>query len=269
MRISLTILIVLLFSTPLESQTERQDLAFGDGERLEFNVSYRARMWPNTVVGDVVLTVTEQRNLFTIVGHGRSRQFFRWFFDLNDRYTTVMDATTLRPVRASERTRQGNYHFNNDMEFDWSTMTVRTAYRNLNRATENTHKTMRLTEHSVDAISLFYRLRNTDIATIRQGVPVPLDMVLKDTIRRIHYRFLGRETLTVPAGRFNTLKFSCTLATSADDASFQDGSEFFIWISDDGNRIPLQIESPIRVGSVRVRLTGFSGLRHPLNSRIR
>jgi len=268
MRFNLIILIALLLATPAKSHTEKPFLAFGDGEKLEFVVSYRAKLWPNTEVGDVVLTTSKQQNQFTVVGHGRSRPFFRWFFDLNDIYTSVMDASTLRPITASARIREGKYHFNSDMEFDWSEMVVRTTYRNLKR-TENKHKTMPITEHSVDGLSLFYRLRNTDTATLRKGVSVPLELVLEDTIRRISYKFLGREVLNVSGlGRFRTLKFSCTLATSQGE-SFEDGSEFFIWISDDRNRIPLLVESPIRVGSVRAKLKRYSGLRHPVDSKIK
>jgi len=263
---------ILLLATPVRLQTNQPPrvLAFGHGERLEFNVSYRARMWPNTVVGDVTLSVTERDGQFTIVGNGRSRAFFRWFFDLNDTYTIVMDAETLRPISVAERTRQSNWHFNSNFLFDWENMVVNTNWRNLNRATEYTYKTMPITEDCVDAISLFYRLRNTDPATLRVGVPVPLNMVLRNSIRQTHYTFLGREVLNIPGvGRFNTLRFSGMLVTSAPGESFDEGAQFYIWISDDLNRIPLQMQSPIRVGSVRIRLTGHSGLRHPLTSRIR
>ena len=265
MRFVLITLTTVLFAVSAKSQSE---LAFGDGERLEFAVSYRAKMWPNTDVGDLVLSVSKQHDLFTIVGHGQSRPFFRWFFDLNDTYTTLMDASTLKPLSASERTRHGKYQFDGNKEFDWSEMVVRSTWRTL-RHPENRHKTISITEQSVDALSLFYRLRNTDTATLKIGVPVPLEMVLKDTIRIVNYTFLGRDVLNVSGlGRFRAFKFSCTLATSSSE-SFEDGSEFFIWISDDLNRIPLLVESPIRVGSVRARLRRFDGLRHPMDSRIR
>ncbi|MCL2412889.1 MAG: DUF3108 domain-containing protein [Bacteroidales bacterium] len=266
----LLILTIVLFAAPAKLQTERPTvMAFGHGERLEFAVSYRARMWPNTVVGDISLSVSERQGLFTIVGNGRSRSFFRWFFDVNDTYTIVMDAQTLRPISYSERTRQNNWHFNADFKFDWDSMVVNTSWRRLHRDTANSYKTMPITEDCVDAISLFYRLRNTDPATLRVGVPVPLNMVLRNSIRQTNYTFLGREVLNISGvGRFNTLKFSVMLVTS-DDETFQDGSRFYIWISDDLNRIPLQIQSPIRVGSIRIRLTGHSGLKHPLTSRIR
>ncbi|MDR2886110.1 MAG: DUF3108 domain-containing protein, partial [Rikenellaceae bacterium] len=45
-------------------------------------------------------------------------------------------------------------------------------------------------------------------------------------------------------------------------------AEFFIWISDDQNKIPLYIESPIRVGSIRARMKKFDGLKYPLDSKI-
>ena len=41
-----------------------------------------------------------------------------------------------------------------------------------------------------------------------------------------------------------------------------------VWVSDDANHIPLRIESPITVGSVKVDMKGFQNLRHPLQSRI-
>ena len=268
MKFSLTILIIALFAVSAKSQSGRSTLAFGDGERLEFVVSYRARMWPNTDVGDVVLKVSQQQNRFTLEGRAQTRSFFRWFYELTETYTTVMDVSTLRPLTASGRTREKKYQFDGDMAFDWNEMVVQSTWRT-SRRPENRHKTIPITENSVDGLSLFYRLRNTDISTLRMGVPVPLELVLSDTIRTIYYKFLGREVLNVSGlGRFRTLKFSCTLATSEGE-SFEDGSEFFIWISDDRNRIPLLVESPIRVGSVRVRLRRHSGLRHPVDSRIR
>ena len=40
------------------------------------------------------------------------------------------------------------------------------------------------------------------------------------------------------------------------------------WVTDDANHIPIRIESPISVGSVKVDMMGYKGLRYPLNSLI-
>jgi hypothetical protein len=39
-----------------------------------------------------------------------------------------------------------------------------------------------------------------------------------------------------------------------------------VWVSDDANRIPVRVESPISVGSVKVDMMGYRNLRYPLTS---
>lgn len=145
---------------------------------------------------------------------------------------------------------------------------MHTSFRNHKNPTA-TLKTMPLTEGSFDAVALFFNLRCEDAAKFRPGEKHTLEMVLEDTIRRINYRLAGREVRNIKGvGKFRTLKFVCELATSSGE-SFKDGSEFYLWISDDLNKIPLYLESPIRIGSVRVRLLDASNLKYPLTSKIK
>jgi methylaspartate ammonia-lyase len=41
-----------------------------------------------------------------------------------------------------------------------------------------------------------------------------------------------------------------------------------VYVSNDKNRIPLLIESPVSVGSIKAVLKDYSGLRHELSSKI-
>ena len=128
---------------------------------------------------------------------------------------------------------------------------------------------MALSDKSFDGVSLFYNLRCEETESFVPNKPQTLSLVLEDTIRTIRYKFLGKETKNFKKlGKFRTLKFSCQLATSNGE-SFEDGSEFFLWISDDENKIPLYIESPIRVGSIRARLATYENLKYPLDSKIK
>lgn len=128
---------------------------------------------------------------------------------------------------------------------------------------------MPLSEVSYDAVALFFNLRCEDANSFKVGEVRTLEMVLSDTIRRINFRLAAREVRNIKGlGKFRTLKFVCELATSSGE-SFKDGSEFTIWISDDRNKIPLYLESPIRVGSVRVRLLNVSNLKYPFSSKVK
>lgn len=245
---------------------------FKDGETLTYTVSYRAALVPNTDVAEVILrtsgTMLDGKPVWNIYGNGRVMPFFRWFFDLNDTYNTWLDAKTLRPVKFTGNIEEGKYRFVSAYRYDWDSMKVYTTYRNLKRE-HDSHKTMPLTNRSFDALALFYNLRGEDIEDFKAGEPRYLELVLEDTIRRIQYQYLGKDTKTIRGlGKFKTLKFSCQLATSSGE-SFEDGSEFFLWITDDRNKIPLYIESPIRVGSIRGRLSNYSNLRYELSSKIK
>ena len=112
----------------------------------------------------------------------------------------------------------------------------------------------------------FFNLRSASAEDFHVGEPATLQMVLQDTVRHLHYRYLGRENKKIRnMGRFRTLKFECQLGTT-EGYSFTDGTIFTIWISDDENKIPLYIESPVKIGSINAYISGYKGLKYPVES---
>jgi len=49
---------------------------------------------------------------------------------------------------------------------------------------------------------------------------------------------------------------------------FEGGEKMNVWVSDDMNRIPVRIESPISVGNIKVDMMGYRNLKYPLSSLI-
>lgn len=41
-----------------------------------------------------------------------------------------------------------------------------------------------------------------------------------------------------------------------------------VWVSDDPNKIPVRIESPISVGSVKVDMMGYKNIRYKLTGLV-
>jgi hypothetical protein len=41
-----------------------------------------------------------------------------------------------------------------------------------------------------------------------------------------------------------------------------------VWVTDDANHIPVRIETPLVVGSIKVDMVSFENLRYPLSSLI-
>lgn len=258
-------LLSLTCALPLAAQL------YQPGEVLDYRVSYRAKMFPNTEVGSVQVATSEAeldgRTCYKVIGLGRTLPTYRWFFNLEDLYTVHVDPETLRPVRFESDIHEGDYTFASTYVYDWPAGKVHTQWHKRRNPVQT--KTMDLTPQSMDAISLFFNLRTAAIEGYETGEPQVLQMVLEDTIRELQYRFIGREQKKIRnMGKFKTLKFNCQLGSS-QGFSFTDGTMFTVWISDDENKIPLYMESPVRIGSINAYISGYRGLKYPMTSRIR
>jgi hypothetical protein len=42
-----------------------------------------------------------------------------------------------------------------------------------------------------------------------------------------------------------------------------------VWVTNDQNKIPLYIETPIVVGTIKVKLISYKGLRNPESAKIK
>lgn len=240
------------------------------GEELHYRISYKAKLVPNTEVAEVEVVTTADTNdsttLYKVVGSGSTLPAFRWFFNVVDTYTVWVDPSTLRSVRFESDIREGRYTLVSHYDYDWPHHEVRTWWRR--KEQEPQTRTLKISDNGMDAVSLYFNLRSIDAETLAEGDRRSLEMVLQDTVRTLDFRFLGREVRKVPKlGEFRTLKFACQIGSS-DEFSFTDGTEFLIWISDDLNKIPLYMESPIRVGSIRAYISSFDGLKYPLDCKI-
>lgn len=265
--------ILIVFTLLLTVDAFSKDRPFGSGEELVYGVSYKARFTPNTEVAEATFktskVIEDSVDYYHVYANVKCHSFYSWFFHLNDTYKSWMDAATLRPHRLEIDLEESDYRFNGEYNYDWACDTVKTSWSTL-KYPQGKSKTMELDDNSFDAVALFYNLRAADI--ISEYTPKAervLSLVLEDTIRKVNYKFLGREVKNIKKlGRFKTLKFSCQLATTSGE-NFEDGTEFFLWISDDQNKIPLYIESPIKVGSIIGKLKSHKNLKYPLTSKIK
>lgn len=260
------IFVLLLMLGVAESSAQ----VFQDGEVLYYRAAYRAKLWPNTEAGEVTVStksdMLDGKDVYRVTGNGRTLPFFRWFFDMNDTYDIWVDKESLRTQRFESDLKEDKYTFRSNYVYDWNAMKVHTWSQK--RQNTPREKTMTLTSESMDAVSLYFNLRSVDLESFREGEHRHLDMVLEDTIRHLRYRYIKREELKVPKlGKFDTMKFACTIGSS-EEFSFTDGTEFFIWITNDENKIPVMLASPVRVGEIRAYLRRYEGLKYPLNSKI-
>ena len=72
---------------------------------------------------------------------------------------------------------------------------------------------------------------------------------------------MGKEDISTKYGKFHAIKIVPLLI---EGTVFKGGEKMTVYVSDDANHIPLRIESPITVGSIKVDLMHYENLRYPV-----
>ncbi|MEL6142669.1 MAG: DUF3108 domain-containing protein, partial [Bacteroidota bacterium] len=98
------------------------------------------------------------------------------------------------------------------------------------------------------------------------GQEIPIKILMDQEIYPLKIKYLGAEgnTKVKGQGRFKTQKFSPQLIAGE---VFKEGDEMMIYVTDDENKIPVLIESPVSVGSVKAVLKSYRGLRYDLTAK--
>ena len=116
-----------------------------------------------------------------------------------------------------------------------------------------------------DVVSAIFYARNIDFNKYKPEDKIPFTMFLDNENYNLYVRYLGKETIKTKYGRFRAIKFKPLLVKGT---IFEGGEKMVVWVSDDGNHLPLRVESPISVGSIKVDMMNYKNLRYPLTSLV-
>jgi hypothetical protein len=231
--------------------------SFKSGEVITFKVFYSViglYVDAGTASFSVKDSKINGKPVFHITGLGTSNPSYDWIFRVRDRYESFVDTVTLKPYTFIRHVEEGKYRKDELVKF----------YHNERKAV-TTKGTYPITDCMQDVLSAIYFARNIDFSTYKVGDKIPFSLFLDDASHDIYIRYLGKETIKTRYGRFKAIKFSPMLISGT---IFSGGELMTVWVSDDGNRLPLRIESPITVGSVKVDMMGYRNLRYPLQSMV-
>ena len=83
------------------------------GETLNYRMSYKAALFPNTEVAKVMIQTSEAtldgQPVIKVYGVGQTAKAFNWIFPVKDAYTIWVDPSTLRTKRFDADLQEGDY----------------------------------------------------------------------------------------------------------------------------------------------------------------
>lgn len=231
---------------------------FNNGEEVKYKVFYTmAGIWTETGEASFVTSNSSYngRAAYHIVARGKTYSGFDWFFKVRDTYETYIDQEKMVPLRFKRDVNEGKTKFKNDVTFN----------HDKRKATSDS-KQFNIEKCTQDVLSTIYFARNIDYDQYSIGSKIPFSLFLDNELHNINIKYMGKAKIRTKYGTFNAIKIMPQLIKGN---IFKGDDGMIIYVSDDKNHIPLRIESAILVGSIKVDLMSFKGLKYALSSKIK
>jgi hypothetical protein len=263
------ILTIALFSSfSLTAQLRKIDnKAFQKGEKLVYKVYYDSFVTGEVIAGECTFEIQKdtrviaKRNTMHIIVNGVTKGAFNLFYKVRDRYETFLDEEAIVPLLFIRRVNEGGYIIDQDVSFNHYNNTMQ--FKNLKKKTSNTSS---FPPNTQDILSAIYYMRTLDFTDAKEGDSYPVTFTLDDTVYTTKVFFMGKEQLKTGIGTFNTFKVKPMVLTGN---VFDDPFPIMVWVSDDENKIPIFAKSQILVGSVKMELISYKGVKNPIRAKVK
>ena len=226
--------------------------AFRPGEKLTYVVHYG---WLNA--GEAVVELKESprdingRKALLAVGTGRSLGAFNTFYKVDDRYESYFDAQGVFPWVFKRSVSEGGYEFTQDYVYHQTKRVVTTQKKETHAVPAGVQ----------DMLSAFYYARTMDFSKAKEGDVFVIETFLDDELWPLRMRYMGKETIKLRNGKYRCMKFQPVVQ---EGRIFKGNDDLNVWITDDGNRIPVLAQAKVLVGSIKMELSAYHGLAHPI-----
>jgi hypothetical protein len=238
----------VLLGTPLvaaslpEPAPERAVPSFFFGERLVYDIS-----WAGLRVGEAVLQSESgerfnNRDVFRLVSTARSNKFLSYFYPVNDRIESIIDAKGLYPYKITIDQRHGVWQRNRVVHFDQEEHTAELL------AKGRTSK-YNIPPQVQDTLSSLYYFRT--LPNLATGTSVFIDVHESKKNWKLEVQILGHETLRTAIGTVPSIKVKAVVLY---EGLLMNKGDLYVWLTDDARRIPVLMNGKVSIGSVTATL---------------
>ena len=245
-----------LFLLPFAAMSQElpiiKDAIFKEGEVLQYKLKYGF-----ITAAEATLKVQSSdlrfdgKPVYHLVADAQTSGTFDIFYKVRDHYDSYIDKTTLTPYFYQENIREASYRRQDKARF----------YQGTKKIVANKGNFTGPTNQTFDLVSAYYFARSLDISRLKVGDSFKLNYFLTDEVSALEIEYVGREVVKTKIGNITCLKFSPSIKPGR---IFKKDSRLYLWISDDGNRVPVKAQVEILVGSVTMEIQSATGLKYPI-----
>ncbi|GAB6013058.1 DUF3108 domain-containing protein [Viscerimonas tarda] len=265
-RIVIFILLFTISVIRLGAQCAVDNKYFQAGEELTYDLYFKYGL-VNKKAGISTLKTTAEKYggeyALKMTMTARSVGLANKIFPLSDTLTCYM-TPDLRPLAYIKHAHEGDEHSFESVSYDYATSPI-TIKAKLIRNNRLRFDETTMSESCIyDMMSIVYYARTLDYSAMRKGSKSGTLFLSGKNKVNMDIEYHGTEEMEANDGK----KYNCIkLALVIKDKAFEDSKEAMkVFITNDSNRIPVRIDSKLKIGSTRVILKKIKGNKYPIGT---
>jgi hypothetical protein len=247
----------------VKSQCTLKNTTFSAGETLKYSVYYNLGfIWLE--VADIELTTSaityNGKKCNKVASTWKTRPKYDWIMHIDDKYEAVIDNDSLIAYEYNQKIIEGKYVSN-----------VKYVYQHPQKmlyvwidknGKEKKYDSLPLNNCIFDLLTTICYIRNLNYPSYQLNQKIPFSSLLDDKIYNLDIKYAGKEPVKTNQGKsVNCHKIKPSIV---ETELFKGGSEkLTAWISNDRNQLPIMAEAELFIGSVKLVINSYRGLRYP------
>jgi Protein of unknown function (DUF3108) len=240
-----------MFAVPVLSANPGPFTAFSDGETFTYRVSWGIFFH----AGEIVIAAHEETGadgakVFRITTDTATRGLVREIYTYNNHAEGIIDQTAGRLVLLREKGSDGAHSTDNETTLDYA--------RKIASYVDRAHpsRTARVPIPAGDPIDLISALVDARNWNLRPGEKRNVLVNFGNEFYPLALYAEGFDEISTPLGRFQTLVLVPRMEENPKGI-FKRGGEIKVWISQKGQKLPVQMQLKLKFGVATLHLTDY------------
>ena len=171
----------------------------------------------------------------------------------------------LSPLYFRKGAREGDRYYVDELWYTYPNTNCHLKMHRIDADGEQHWKEAEYKSCIYDMMCIFLRARNFDASKLKEGENIPMPISDAKSLSNSWLKYTGKTTLKMKNGNS---KYRCLVFSFIEREKGQNHELIRFYISDDMNHLPVRLDLFLSFGSAKCYLTGFKGLRNPMESKV-
>ncbi len=264
-----TLLVGLLTLLPLRANAQCgiENFAFKSGEFLSYDLYFNWKfVWVK--VGTASMSTVKSRykgqDAFRSSLITRGNQQLDNVFIMRDTLLCYTN-TDLAPLYFRKGALEGKRYYVDELWYTYPKSNCHLKMHRIDADGEQIWKEAEYKDCIYDMMSIFLRARNFDASKLKEGENIPMPISDAKNLANSWLKYTGKTTLKMKNG---SAKYRCLVFSFIERENGQNHELIRFYITDDKNHLPVRLDMFLSFGSAKAYLTGYKGLRNPMESKV-